>query len=150
MLFVVAIRERFIQGSIYVLVVHMVAVAHAANAMSGTAISAGKASGPWAAVGIMSSFLGVPMDRTRVPSSGDWDHPLRTRPDELFCRVPGQAWHCTNSGQPETAGHFGQQVCDDGGFDNSCNKHDHGSYSEDLWGFATKSQCEVDREFKAV
>jgi hypothetical protein len=46
-------------------------------------------------------------------------------------------------------GYGGKSVCADSGLDSTCSKHDSGSYSQDVWGFATLNWCEVDRNFKS-
>jgi len=38
-------------------------------------------------------------------------------------------------------------MCNDGGLDAACFRHDSGGFSEDLWGIATKSLCKVDGDF---
>jgi hypothetical protein len=65
-----------------------------------------------------------------------------------FCGK-GTPNHCTSNGKATTSGYEGNTVCDDGGNDNACAKHDDGRHTWDVWGFATISQCEVDRAFKA-
>ena len=65
-----------------------------------------------------------------------------------FCGK-GQPMYCTNNGKSTTSGYLGNAVCDDGGFDASCSKHDHGANAQDLWGFATMSLCQVDKTFAA-
>lgn len=72
----------------------------------------------------------------------------------------GQNWKCAGTGKwqymksdggkglgPTGGSHKAVCACDDGGFDLSCAKHDHGAYNEKLWYGLTGSLCEVDRLF---
>lgn len=54
------------------------------------------------------------------------------------------------SGEKSKHGKFGLDVCKDSGFDEGCSRHDQGSYSENVFGLATKSLCKVDADFKAT
>jgi hypothetical protein len=63
------------------------------------------------------------------------------------CSTYGKSMHGVTLNNPGAGSVANFQVCNDGGLDASCAKHDSGTKHEDLWGVATMNWCEVDREF---